>query len=98
MNSSQFVIRSSEVEFFTPTPMTLLSFSLSFETSGEKSESPEQITKVVMCVDDHADVGGVLPRVVALRDVDELDRRFVELALVFRVPGPVRIRLLVDDA
>ena len=29
-----------------PRPMTCLPFSLSFETSGEKSESPETITKV----------------------------------------------------
>ena len=29
--------------------MTCLSFSFSFETSGEKSVSPEPITKVVMC-------------------------------------------------
>ena len=49
MNSSQFESRRSEVEFFTPTPITYLSFSLSFETSGEKSESPEQTTNVVMC-------------------------------------------------
>ena len=48
MNSSQLAIRRSEVEFLTPTPMTFLSFSFSLETSGEKSESPEQITKVVM--------------------------------------------------
>jgi len=34
---------------FTPTPSVLLSFSFSFETSGEKSESPEAMTKVVMC-------------------------------------------------
>ena len=46
MNSSQLSISRSEVEFLTPTPMTYLSFSLSLETSGEKSESPETITKV----------------------------------------------------
>ena len=49
MNSSQFSIRSSEVEPFTPKPRTVLLFSLSFETRGEKSESPEPITNVVMC-------------------------------------------------
>ncbi len=48
MNSSQLEMSRFDVEFLTPTPMTLLSFSFSFETSGEKSESPEQITKVVM--------------------------------------------------
>ena len=48
MNSSQLSIRSSEVEPFTPKPRTCLLFSFSFETSGEKSESPEPITKVVM--------------------------------------------------
>ena len=47
MNSSQFAMSRSDVEFLTPTPMTTLSFSRSFETSGEKSESPEQITKLL---------------------------------------------------
>src|SRR5438067_2350671 len=49
MNSSQLSINRSLDEFFTPTPMTYLSFSLSLETSGEKSESPEAITKRSMC-------------------------------------------------
>ena len=46
MNSSQLSRSSSEVEPFIPRPMTCLPFSLSLETSGEKSESPETITKV----------------------------------------------------
>ncbi len=46
MNSSQLAIRRSDVEFFTPTPITTLLFSRSFETSGEKSESPLMITNV----------------------------------------------------
>ena len=46
MNSSQLAIRRSEVEFFTPTPITVLSFSRSFDTSGEKSESPVISTNV----------------------------------------------------
>ena len=49
MNSSQFSIRRSEVEFFTPRPMTYLLFSFSLETRGEKSESPEATTKQLMC-------------------------------------------------
>ena len=49
MNSSQLSISRSDDEFLTPRPMTYLSFSLSLETSGEKSESPETITKVSMC-------------------------------------------------
>ena len=49
MNSSQFAIRRSDVEFLTPTPMTALSFSRSLETSGEKSESPLMITNVSTC-------------------------------------------------
>ena len=48
MNSSQLSISRSLDEFFTPTPMTYLSFSFSFETSGEKSESPEATTKMLM--------------------------------------------------
>ena len=46
MNSSQLAMRRSELEFFTPTPITTLAFSRSFETSGEKSESPLMMTKV----------------------------------------------------
>ncbi len=46
MNSSQLAIRRSEVEFLTPTPITALSFSRSFDTSGEKSESPVISTNV----------------------------------------------------
>ena len=46
MNSSQLAISRSEVEFFTPTPITVLLFSRSLDTSGEKSESPLTITKV----------------------------------------------------
>ena len=48
MNSSQLAISRSEVELFTPQPMTRLSFSLSLETSGEKSLSPEIRAKVSM--------------------------------------------------
>ena len=46
MNSSQLAVSRSEVEPLTPTPMTVLLFSRSLETSGEKSESPLMITKV----------------------------------------------------
>ena len=46
MNSSQLAISRSEVEFFTPTPITVLLFSRSLLTSGEKSESPLMMTKV----------------------------------------------------
>jgi hypothetical protein len=49
MNSSQLAISRSEVEFFTPTPITVFAFSLSLLTSGEKSESPLMITKVSTC-------------------------------------------------
>ena len=49
MNSSQLLTRRSEVEFFTPTPITDLAFSRSLLTSGEKSESPEMMTNVSMC-------------------------------------------------
>ena len=50
MNSSQLVTRRSDVEFLTPTPMTILLFSRSFDTSGEKSESPLMMTNVSTCV------------------------------------------------
>ena len=69
MNSSQLLISRSEVEFLTPTPITVLAFSRSLLTSGEKSESPrdddERIDMLlgvaeVERVDDHADVRRVL--------------------------------------
>ena len=47
MNSSQLAISRSDVELATPTPITSLLFSRSLDTSGEKSESPEMITKVL---------------------------------------------------
>ena len=49
MNSSQLAISRFEVEFFTPIAITVLLFSRSFDTSGEKSESPLTITKVSTC-------------------------------------------------
>ena len=49
MNSSQLAISRSEVELFTPQPITRRLFSLSFDTSGEKSLSPESRAKVSMC-------------------------------------------------
>ncbi len=49
MNSSQLAISRSEVELFTPQPMTRLLFSFSLETSGEKSLSPESSAKMSMC-------------------------------------------------
>ena len=49
MNSSQLEMRRLEVELFTPQPMTRFSFSLSFDTSGEKSLSPESRAKKSMC-------------------------------------------------
>ena len=46
LRTSQFAISRSEVDFFTPTPITVFAFSRSLDTSGEKSESPLTITKV----------------------------------------------------
>ena len=54
MNSSQLSASRFEVDSFIPMPMTCLPFSLSLETSGEKSESPDTITKVSMCSLDQA--------------------------------------------
>ena len=49
MNSSHAATRRSEVDFFTPTPITVLLFSRSLLTSGEKSESPLTTTKASTC-------------------------------------------------
>ena len=49
MNSSQLSTSRFDEEFLTPMPTTYLLFSLSFDTSGEKSLSPETMTNVSMC-------------------------------------------------
>ena len=106
MNSSQFSISRSEVEFFTPSPITYLLFSLSFETSGEKSESPEQTTKQLMCSFwKDMSIASTTSRMSAeflppdglLRHLDQLDRRLVEGALVVRVAAPVGVGLLAEE-
>ena len=106
MNSSQFSISRSEVEFFTPTPITYLLFSLSLETSGEKSESPEATTKQLMCSFwNDMSIASTTSRMSAeflppdglLRDLDQLDRRLVEAALVVGVAAPVGVGLLDEE-
>ena len=106
MNSSQFSISRSEVEFFTPSPITYLLFSLSLETSGEKSESPEQTTKQSMCsfwkdMSIASTTRRMSARVLAanglLGDLDQLDGRFVEGALVIGVAAPIRVGLLRQE-
>ena len=106
MNSSQLAMNRFEVELFTPQPTTRLSFSLSLETSGEKSLSPEIRAKMSMwClgvaevqgVDHHVDVGAVLAAGLALGDIDQLDPMGVELADGVAVVAPVAIRPLEDD-
>ena len=47
--SPQLSRSKSEVESCIPRPMTCLPSSLSFDTSGEKSLSPETMTNVSMC-------------------------------------------------
>ena len=49
MNSSQFAASRSDVESRTPIPITYLLFSRSFDTSGEKSESPLMMTNASTC-------------------------------------------------
>ena len=106
MNSSQLSRSRSEVESFMPRPMTCLPFSLSLETSGEKSLSPETITKVSMWslesgqvhgVDAQADVGRVLAGLAPPGDLDQLDGRLVQRRGVVPEAAPVGVRLLDDD-
>ncbi len=49
MNSSQAFTNSGLVACLTPRPTTVLLFSRSLYASGQKSESPEAMTKVSMC-------------------------------------------------
>ena len=46
---SQLVTNRSEHDCLTPTPITFFAFSRNLETRGEKSESPEMMTKVSTC-------------------------------------------------
>ena len=48
-------------------------------------------------VDDHLDIGAVLPRIAPLRDVDELDSGFVERFFVFFMYAEIRVGFLDDD-
>src|SRR5712691_10221440 len=64
MNSSQLLIRRSELEFLTPTPITVFAFSRSLETSGEKTESPLTMAQVRDL--DHLERGGVHRRLELL--------------------------------
>ena len=81
MNSSQLSMSRSPLEFFTPMPMTRLPFSRSFPTNGEKSLSPEMMTKTSTCcfcaevegVDDEPDIGRVLARVGHVGDLDQFE-------------------------
>jgi len=80
----------SEVEFLTPTPMTVLAFSRNLLTKGEKSESPlddDKRVDVALCVteiervDDHADVSGVFPDWRKCGNLNEFESRLVQVAL-----------------
>src|SRR5579863_8035629 len=67
--------------------------------AGKDHEGVEMLLGVghVHGVDHHLDVGAVLARIELLRDVDELDRRFMERPLVVAVALPVGVGLLDDD-
>ena len=95
------------MELRTPQPSTRLLFSLSFETSGEKSLSPVRQSERVDVrlrvaqvdgVHDHANVRAVLARHLRGRDVDHLETVPVELAHEVLETGPVAVRALEYDA
>ena len=48
-------------------------------------------------IDDHADVGGVFARLAHMRDLDELERRFVQPALKRLVTVEIAVGFLDDD-
>ena len=67
MNSSQFSISSAEEDSRTPIAITDLLFSRSLATSGEKSESPERMTKVSRCsLDQQRSIASTARRMSAL--------------------------------
>ena len=89
-----------------PRPMTCLPFSLSLETSGEKSESPETMTKVStwgllqarsIASTTRRMSAEFLPVWLRLRDLDQLDRRLVEGGRIRLIPAPVGIGFLDDQ-
>ena len=51
----------------------------------------------VECVHDHADVGGIFPRLAQVRDLDELERRLMQVALEHLVAVEIAVGFLDDD-
>jgi len=95
MNSSQFATSRSELEFFTPTPMTVLSFSAQLRDErrevGVPADDDESVDvrlgiAKVQRVDHHADVGRILSGHAHMRDFDELERRFMHVGFELFVP------------
>ena len=106
MNSSQLLMNRSEVEFLTPTPMTVLAFSRSLLTKRREirvaAQDDEGIDVAlgvaqVERVDDHADVGGILAGLAHVRDFDEFERRLVQSALEVLVALEIAVGLLDHD-
>ncbi len=84
--------------------MTRLSFSLSFDTNGEKSLSPGEEVDVlfriaqVHGVDDHVNIGAVLAAHLAARNVDHFDTMGMKLAYRASIVAPVAVGTLEHDA
>jgi len=79
MNSSQFEMSRSEVDFFYADADHHLVVLAQLAHEREKSESPLMITNVSTCdlviaeierVDDHADIGGILAGHAHMRNFD----------------------------
>ena len=107
MNSSQLAISRSDVEFLTPTPITVLVVLAQLRHERREiriaADDDERVdvrlgVAEVERVDDHPDVGGVLARLAHVRNLDQLERRLVHRRLERLVALPVAVGLLDDDA
>ena len=52
----------------------------------------------VQRIDDHPDIGGILPGLPNVRNLDQLERRFVHRRLERLVTIPIAVRFFDDDA
>src|ERR1700751_5356415 len=106
MNSSQLSRSRSDVDSCMPRPITCLPFSLSLDTSGEKSESPETTTNVLICSFEYARSmasthrrmsAEFLPVWLRRGNCDKLDGRLVQRGRVRPKAAPVGVRFLGHD-
>ena len=106
MNSSQLLMKRSEVDFFHADAdhglvvlAQLADERRKIRVAADDGKSVDvafRVTKIER-VDDHPDVGGILARLPDVRDLDQLEGRFMQAALEGFVTLEIAIRLLHHD-